>query len=1008
MRKLCLLLLFALVAWPALAARQVTVQELEQLVTSLQGKPEAEQAYRIADLELTERLSPVRLANLMSLVPYEKSRKALQSLADRSGFQLPPATELPQKPAPDLAEQKRIMGLAVAYVAKAVPQLPNFFATRSTTRFEDTPLQNNAMGFVAYEPLHSVGSYRVTSLYRDGREVEIPANSKAPKPKADATGLTSWGEFGPVLSTVLLDAARSSLSWSHWEQGANGPMAVFTYSVPREKSHYEVNYCCIAEPGATIPATIPFHELTGYHGQMTVDPATGTILRLMLLSDMRAGAPVQSASLLVEYGPVEIGGRDYICPLRAVSLSQAEKVQLSARYAIPQANTLHPQQWMLNHVVFEDYHLFRAEARIASGILPEEVAEAATPRPASAGEIVAAAEGENRPDAETVTASAAPLTAREIPEVAMEPASELPDAPPVSRLSDDGDAFTMQTVVRLVDIAVTAYDKKGHTATGLGQGDFELLDNGVAQNLRYFTAPEGRQEAAAASIGLLSSTASAGGQVYSNRSQTAPPVASQRTLPIVILLDSANLAWDDLNHARREILRYLTTVPPDQPVGLYVMRQLSFEILIEPTTDRDKLTAVLNKWMPNAQDLANAQAEEQRNRQHFDWVARNADLANVNGNESLSPETNTSNPAVQAEIAASPNDPKLMDMGSDPIRSALLLMTGIARHLTTLAGHKTLVWVSSDNALADWSGTASARQEKGNTYLDPLSMQAREALNEARVSIYPLDASQLETGGISADLRNRNVEVVGKSGRDSSLAGMGDTVPFSKPGRETAAMKQDTRPIAPQIRSMAEATGGRALRRATDIAAELDQIAGDGAATYLIGFSPTAPADDAYHQITIRMTNRKDLTLRYRSGYLYVREPASLRERFRAAVWTPADAGDLGARATVGKDAEGPLIHIVLSAQDLQLDEEKNLRKGKLYVFLVDRDDAALKARVTGQTIALNLKPATYARIRKEGLAFDQKLAEPLQGSSLRIVLVDDATGRMGSITIPTTALAGK
>jgi VWFA-related protein len=750
---------------------------------------------------------------------------------------------------------------------------------------------------------------------------------------------------------------------------------------------------------------IPFHELASYHGQIGVDPTTGAILRLSLESNLRPGAPVQYGGLVVEYGPVEIGGRDYICPLRSVSLSQAEKVQLSIHYAIPEANSIHPQQWALNHVVFEDYHLFRAEARIATGAVPES---------AAAEPPEATTEGTPSTAEQNLTAAAAPTTtptvpepAKETSEMSMEPASELPDAPPATRLSDEDDAFTMQTVVRLVDVAATAYDKKGHTVTGLGAGDFELLDNGVPQTLRYFTAPAGRV-VATTGIAPTVSPASAADAVFSNRMTAAPAVASERTLPIVILLDSANLAWGDLNYARGEILRYISTVPPDQTVGLYIMRRFSFEILIEPTTDREKLTARLKKWMPNAQDLANAQDEEQRNRQHFDWVHSAGDLANVNGNESLNAETNASSSVTQDEIASSPTDPKLMAMGSNSIRSALLLMTGIARHLATLAGHKTLVWVSSDNALADWNGTAAARQEKGNMYLDPLSMQAREALNEARVSIYPLDASQLEAGGISADLENRNVQVVGTSGRDSSLAGMGDTVPLGKPGRETATMKQDTRPIAPEIRAMAEATGGRALRRAADIAAELKQIAGDGSATYLLGFSPTAPADDAYHQVAIRLTSHKDLTLRYRTGYLYAREPATLRERFRAAVWTPADAGDLGVRATIGKDAEGPMIHIVLSAQDLSLEEEKTLRKGKLYVFLVDRDDAALKAKVTGQTIALSLKPATYERIRKEGLAFDQRLDKPIEGSSLRIVLVDDATGKMGSITLPATALARK
>ena len=49
-----------------------------------------------------------------------------------------------------------------------------------------------------------------------------------------------------VLGLVLVDAAQNKFAWGHWEQGDTGPLAVFGYSVPRQKSHYEVRYCCVA------------------------------------------------------------------------------------------------------------------------------------------------------------------------------------------------------------------------------------------------------------------------------------------------------------------------------------------------------------------------------------------------------------------------------------------------------------------------------------------------------------------------------------------------------------------------------------------------------------------------------------------------------------------------------------------------------------------------------------------------------------------------------------------
>ncbi|MGB8259860.1 MAG: VWA domain-containing protein, partial [Terracidiphilus sp.] len=578
----------------------------------------------------------------------------------------------------------------------------------------------------------------------------------------------------------------------------------------------------------------------------------------------------------------------------------------------------------------------------------------------------------------------------------------LPDAPPATRLSADGSEFTMRTTVRLVDVSLGVWDKKGRAVTDLRADDFELYDNDVRQQLSYFSQPAATRPAQPA-VTAGQPAQAADEPVFTNR--PAAPAAREAAGATVLMIDSANLAWSDLSYARQEMLRFLKTLPPDRSAGLYVMRRYDFEILAEPTSDRDRLTAVLKAWMPSAQDLSHAQEAEERNRQHFDWVHSKGDLTYVNGNESISPETQASGPQADAQAVMNPVDARLRTMGANPSRDAFLLLTGLARHLAAIPGHKSLVWVSSDNALADWSSQAAQRQDKGNSFADPLSLGAQEALNDARVSIYPLDASQLEAGGISADLGNRNVQVVGKSGRDPSLADLGDALAGSKPGRDTATMKQDTRPIAPQIRALADGTGGRALRRAGDIAVELDRVSGEGAAAYLLGFTPSTPADDAYHHIAVRLAARKDLTLQYRTGYLYTREPASLRERFRAAVWNPADAAELILTAKPQTDAHGKLVQIVIAPESLDLAQEGDFATGKMYIFLVDRDDAALHAKVTGQTVGLHLKPATWQRIQKEGMAFDQRLDAPLTGSSLRVIVVDEGTGRMGSVTIPATAL---
>ncbi len=101
------------------------------------------------------------------------------------------------------------MGLAANYVTKTIPQLPNFFATRATTRFEDTPLVQKPGGFIPYEPLHQVGTSSVTVLYRDGREVDEP-NQKVKT--TTAQGLTTSGANSAPSSASSCSMPRRA-SW---------------------------------------------------------------------------------------------------------------------------------------------------------------------------------------------------------------------------------------------------------------------------------------------------------------------------------------------------------------------------------------------------------------------------------------------------------------------------------------------------------------------------------------------------------------------------------------------------------------------------------------------------------------------------------------------------------------------------------------------------------------------------------------------------------------------------
>jgi VWFA-related protein len=1021
MRKLALVIVVLGWAGQALAAKVVTAAQVEQMLTQAQAKNDAGLARQIAELQLNARMSAAQLERLKGEAPGEQTKKALIALADGASFLALPVTELPSKPAPEVAEQRRIMGLVATYVSKTIPQLPNFFATRVTTRYEDTPLlQDPVSGFLPYEPMHFLNASTATVLYRDGREV-VDADGAKQKPQQVTAGLNTWGVFGPILGTVLVDAAQSKLVWSHWEQGADGLEAVFSYDVPKEKSHYEVNYCCVAEQAATASASVhPFRQLAGYHGEMAVDPSTGTIIRLTVEADMKTGDPVVKAGIVVEYGAVEIGGKKYICPVRSVSSTLAQTLQVDSVYKFAVAHTLQPLKNSLSDVRFEQYHVFRAESHVVTGDRGEaETAGNGVKTPpqeaaaVGAANATVAADKSNSASTQTGTNGDAPA-ADSVPAVA--PAPE----PVVAEISDEagqgmpemgGDVaaaadpgFTLKSTTRLVDVSVVAFDKKGKPITDLKPEDFEIYDNGSRQKVRFYS--QASADGAAVSAGRTGAPKDSVPEVYSNR-RAAEPSAGVRVGEAeggttILLIDSSSLAWGDLTYARAEMLRFLKSLPAGERVGLCVLNGLGFQVLMEPSADHALLAASLSKWMPAAQDLARAQDEEQRNRQQFDWVHQQSDLAYVNGKANTNPE-NSDSPGAPGASVIYPVDADLRDLGSNPERDALGFLVGLARHLAALPGHKSLVWVASDNVLADWSNLV-LREETTSKDLDPLFLHAQESLNDAHVSIYPLDASQLEAGSIGADIRNRNVNAVGYTSRSRVDQTNSGPVPGMSPGRDIARMQQDTHGIQGGYRELAEATGGRAMRRASDIAAELNSVVSDGRAVYQLSFSPDMAADDKYHLLTVKIRNRSDIKLRYRTGYMYSKEPTTMKARFQLAIVQPRDTGEIGVSVTPVIAAKGFTLKVIVAASDLALKQEGGRWTDKLDIFVVERDDAALHAKLNGHRVGLRLKPGTYQQVLHDGIQLVQPVESPIGSGSARVVVVDENSGRIGSVTIPASA----
>jgi hypothetical protein len=345
----------------------VTVEQLRALLVAASHETDGEMAQKVASLRLSERMTGADLDQIDdALHPRRQTGEALRLLADSSAFLDPPPGEIPARAEPSVAEQKAMLNGAVHFVAVTLKRLPDFFATRTTHGFDDLPAVSTHSGWAPSGKMHSDGSFSQEITFRHGEEVVgTRKRTRGGKP-AIVSGLTSTGEFGSLQAVILRDAAHGRVVWSHWETTATGTVAVFQYVVPEAQSHYEVDYCCVWSygiPTRSFQSDAPFgiqnayHGKPGYHGTLSIDPATGAIMRLTLEALLKYSDPITDGGVAIDYGSVPIeGDKNYICPVRSVAIS-VTRSDLGGDFTLRLVRRI-------NEVEFTDYHRFRATVQM--------------------------------------------------------------------------------------------------------------------------------------------------------------------------------------------------------------------------------------------------------------------------------------------------------------------------------------------------------------------------------------------------------------------------------------------------------------------------------------------------------------------------------------------------------------------------------------------------------------------------------------------------------------------
>lgn len=373
MRRILFLLLVTIgllsQSWAANKIQSVTVDQLGQWLSGVRDESDSRIAKELENKVLIERVGAAQLAQWQSALPGRHSRSALTAMADVSMFLPPPPASVLSDPPPDIKTQGEIVSHAIDYVVQTLGKLPDFSAACITKHFEDDPAHQGMTSYsmrsansvdtglgspytlgipsvsthvFGYQPLHLTSESTMQVSYRDGVETSGSQKLDVATVNRVEPRLVTAGEFGPILSVVLRDAMHGSLDWGYWQQSPYGKLAVFHYSVADGQSHYVVALRHGIQEEKLSPA---------YHGEISIDPATGAVLRIILVANSLRSQDVMESAMAVEYGPVVLGGKSYICVLKGIALLKS----------VVNSGGLKTE---INDATFSDYHLMRGDLTI--------------------------------------------------------------------------------------------------------------------------------------------------------------------------------------------------------------------------------------------------------------------------------------------------------------------------------------------------------------------------------------------------------------------------------------------------------------------------------------------------------------------------------------------------------------------------------------------------------------------------------------------------------------------
>ena len=563
---------------------------------------------------------------------------------------------------------------------------------------------------------------------------------------------------------------------------------------------------------------------------------------------------------------------------------------------------------------------------------------------------------------------------------------------PAQDQKNAGVMFTSRTEFVLVPIV--ASDKAGKHITGLTKDDFELQEDGKSKSIASLEEVKTFTSRAIRSAPKR--------DVYSN--ELAGDSSPKRLT--IFALDLVNTPFLDQTYAREQLIKYLAhEANPEEPIALVAIRLSGIEVLHDFSSDPAVLVAALKRA---SGDVA---ANELVVTGSTATSSRPFNPSEINGeSRALQQFISGDSPTGQVQIALQAN----------AIDATLEAFQHVAEAFAGIPGRKSLIWAtaafpfgldaatggilaptvyregtlmntplfgdrrSRTGALPSFPSIDDVRSNGQLTRLEPVYQRTLQMLNDANIAVYPVDARGLMVFFPGADV--------------SRIEG------WNSLNRALFEGSRDT------MVNFAAMTGGKAFYDRNDLDVAFAKAADDSSSYYMLGYYLDKNAKPGWHKLQVK-AKRGGIEVRARSGFFVIppeRQHDTSRMDIRMALVSPLDytAVPLSVRWDVLTAAGAkrkahfelnipPNSNVVDSANNGVLDLE---------VVAQARDATGQPADQCAQHVQAKLGAEALQQWQRDGLNYTNDIIVPPGQYSVRFVVRDNLTGRLGSVTAPLLA----